>query len=49
MAQPLADLGRLCRARDVLLYVDATATLGGMEVATDAWQLDVVSAGLQKA
>src|SRR4051812_12582056 len=48
MAQPLADLGRLCRARDVLLYVDATATLGGMEVATDAWQLDVVSAGLQK-
>jgi len=48
MAQPLAELGKLCRARDALLYVDATATLGGMEVATDAWQLDVVSAGLQK-
>ncbi|HEY1287369.1 MAG TPA: alanine--glyoxylate aminotransferase family protein [Burkholderiales bacterium] len=48
MAQPLAELGKLCRAHDVLLYVDATATLGGMEVATDAWQLDVVSAGLQK-
>src|SRR3954454_13700620 len=48
MAQPLVDLGPLCRARDALLYVDATATLGGMEVATDAWQLDVVSAGLQK-
>src|SRR5262245_26000977 len=48
MAQPLAELGRLCRAHGALLYVDATATLGGMEVATDAWQLDVVSAGLQK-
>jgi (S)-ureidoglycine-glyoxylate aminotransferase len=48
MAQPLAELGKLCRAHDSLLYVDATATLGGMEVATDAWHLDVVSAGLQK-
>jgi (S)-ureidoglycine-glyoxylate aminotransferase len=48
MAQPLADLGALCRAQDALLYVDATATLGGMDVPTDAWHLDVVSAGLQK-
>ena len=31
-----------------LLYVDATATLGGMELPVDAWQLDAVSAGLQK-
>jgi len=48
MAQPLAALGAMCRERDALLYVDATATLGGMEVATDDWNLDVVSAGLQK-
>jgi len=48
MAQPLAELGALCRSHDVLLYVDATATLGGMDLPTDAWQLDVVSAGLQK-
>src|SRR5262245_62455799 len=48
MAQPLAGLGKLCRAHDALLYVDATATLGGMDLPTDAWQLDVVSAGLQK-
>jgi len=41
-------LGKLCRAHDALLYVDATATLGGMDLQTDAWQLDVVSAGLQK-
>src|SRR3981189_2320521 len=37
MAQPLAALGKICRERDALLYVDATATLGGMEVATDDW------------
>src|SRR5438067_239381 len=48
MAQPLAELGRLCREHDALLYVDATATLGGMDLPVDAWQLDLVSAGLQK-
>ena len=48
MAQPLAELGKLCRAQDALLYVDATATLGGMDLPCDAWQLDVVSGGLQK-
>ena len=48
MAQPLAELGALCRKADAILYVDATATLGGMDLPTDAWQLDVVSAGLQK-
>jgi (S)-ureidoglycine---glyoxylate transaminase len=48
MAQPLQALGALCRAHDALLYVDATATLGGMDLPADAWQLDVVSAGLQK-
>jgi (S)-ureidoglycine-glyoxylate aminotransferase len=48
MAQPLVELGRICRSHDALLYVDATATLGGMDLQTDAWHLDVVSAGLQK-
>jgi (S)-ureidoglycine-glyoxylate aminotransferase len=48
MAQPLAELGKLCRSHDAVLYVDATATLGGMDLPVDAWQLDVVSAGLQK-
>lgn len=48
MAQPLAELGKLCRSQDALLYVDATATLGGMDLPVDDWQLDVVSAGLQK-
>ena len=48
MAQPLAELGAACREADALLYVDATATLGGMDMQTDAWKIDVASAGLQK-
>ncbi|POF62115.1 aminotransferase [Novacetimonas maltaceti] len=48
MAQPLDGVGALCRRHDVLSYVDTTATLGGMEVATDRWGVDVVSGGLQK-
>jgi len=48
LAQPLEDIGAICARHDVRLYADCTATLGGMEVAVDRWQLDAVSAGLQK-
>lgn len=48
MCQPLADIGEICRRHDVLLYCDATASLGGNVFETDAWNIDVVTAGLQK-
>ena len=48
MAQPMDEIGPACRAHDAILYVDATATVGGMDVDVDGWQLDAVSAGLQK-
>ncbi len=48
MAQPMDELGALCHRYDALLYTDATATLGGMDVAVDRWQVDAISAGLQK-
>lgn len=48
MAQPLDGLGDLCRAAGALSYVDATATMGGMEIAADRWGIDVISSGLQK-
>jgi (S)-ureidoglycine-glyoxylate aminotransferase len=48
MAQPMAEIGALCRRYDALLYVDATATLGGMPAPIDAWGADIVTAGLQK-
>jgi (S)-ureidoglycine-glyoxylate aminotransferase len=48
MAQPLAAIGAICRRYDALLYVDATASITGMDLQTDNWQIDAVSAGLQK-
>ena len=48
MLQPLAEIGALCRKHDVLLYVDSTASLGGNPFETDAWHIDMTSAGLQK-
>lgn len=48
MCQPLADIGAICRRYDVLLYCDATASLGGNDFEMDAWGLDVATAGLQK-
>ncbi|WP_222194997.1 pyridoxal-phosphate-dependent aminotransferase family protein [Modestobacter italicus] len=48
MCQPLAEIGEICRRHDVLLYCDATASLGGNPFETDAWGIDVATAGLQK-
>lgn len=48
MAQPMDGIGAACRRHDAFLYVDATATLGGMDVAVDRWEVDAISAGLQK-
>ncbi|MFC7392256.1 pyridoxal-phosphate-dependent aminotransferase family protein [Scopulibacillus cellulosilyticus] len=46
--QPLEELGKFCRENDILLVVDAVATLGGVDVKTDDWCLDAVIAGTQK-
>jgi (S)-ureidoglycine-glyoxylate aminotransferase len=48
MCQPLADIGRVCRERGVLLYVDTTASIGGNPFDMDAWGVDIATAGLQK-
>lgn len=48
MAQPLDTLGEIARDTGALLYVDATATLGGNVFETDAWGIDAATAGLQK-
>ncbi|MFT4084381.1 MAG: alanine--glyoxylate aminotransferase family protein [Nocardioides sp.] len=48
MCQPLADLGELAHRYQALLYVDATASIGGNPFETDAWGIDVATAGLQK-
>jgi (S)-ureidoglycine-glyoxylate aminotransferase len=48
MMQPLAELGALAHRYGAMVQVDATATLGGAPLPADAWQLDAVTAGLQK-
>ena len=48
MAQPLEQIIEIARRHDALVYTDATATLGGMDVAVDRWGVDAISAGLQK-
>jgi (S)-ureidoglycine-glyoxylate aminotransferase len=48
MAQPLDEIGALCRRHGALLQVDATATVGGMPLPVDAWQIDCATGGLQK-
>lgn len=47
---PLEELARVVRAReDVVLLVDAVTSIGGSPVETDAWGLDFVFTGTQKA
>ncbi|MDR6884383.1 alanine--glyoxylate aminotransferase family protein [Bacillus sp. 3255] len=46
--QPFDGIGAACREVDALLVVDAVATIGGVPVETDAWQLDAVIGGTQK-
>ena len=48
MLQPLQGLGELCHRYGALLQVDATASCGGTPLPVDAWQVDAVTAGLQK-
>jgi aspartate aminotransferase-like enzyme len=47
---PIAELGQLKAKHNVpLLYVDAVASAGGTPVLTDAWQVDLMLGGTQKA
>jgi predicted phosphoserine aminotransferase len=47
---PIADLARAIREEsDAVILVDTVSSLGGAPVETDAWGLDVVLAGTQKA
>ena len=46
--QPLEEIGKACREMDVILVVDAVATIGGTDVNVDEWQLDGVIGGTQK-
>ena len=46
--QPLAEIGKACREQNVLLVVDAVASIGGVDVKTDEWYIDGIIGGTQK-
>ena len=48
LRQPLEELGRLCAEHGALFLVDAVASLGGIEVDSDGWGIDVCYSGSQK-
>lgn len=48
MCQPLEEIGKICHRHGALLQVDATASIAGTPLKTDAWEIDCVTAGLQK-
>jgi selenocysteine lyase/cysteine desulfurase len=45
---PVAELGRYCRARGILLAVDAAQSIGVMNTDVQAWQVDALAASTQK-
>lgn len=49
VAHPIKELGEITSKTDTLLVVDGISGLGGQECRTDAWNVDVVVAGSQKA
>jgi len=48
LRQPLQEIGRICADHGALFLVDAVASLGGIEVDTDGWGIDVCYSGSQK-
>ncbi|XP_064642768.1 alanine--glyoxylate aminotransferase-like isoform X2 [Lineus longissimus] len=47
--QHIDKLGKICRKHNVILMVDAVASLGGEPFFMDDWEIDVVYTGSQKA
>lgn len=49
VANDLEKIGMVLKDRDCLFIVDAISSMGGMEVKTDEWGIDIAVAGSQKA
>jgi aspartate aminotransferase-like enzyme len=45
---PLKEIGKVCQKHDILLIVDAVSSLGGTEVKTDKWGVDICLGASQK-
>ncbi len=45
----IKSLGELCTKHGALLLVDAVSSMGGMDIRTDEWKVDLMVSGSQKA
>jgi len=48
VCQPLADIVAIAKEHGALMMVDCVTSLGGVEVALDAWEIDAAFSGTQK-
>ena len=48
VCQPLADILRIAKDSGALVLLDCVTSLGGVEVALDAWEIDAAFSGTQK-
>jgi len=48
-ANPVREIGRVAKEKDVLFLADAVCSLGGIELNMDEWGIDVCFTGSQKA
>jgi alanine-glyoxylate transaminase/serine-glyoxylate transaminase/serine-pyruvate transaminase len=46
--QPLEEIGRFCKSKEILYLVDTVTSLGGCEVKVDDWEIDICYSGTQK-
>lgn len=46
---PIKEFGEICKDHDCILMVDAVSSLGGIEVKTDEWNIDLCVTASQKA
>ncbi len=49
VVNPIQEYGEVCREHDVLLMVDAVASLGGARLEMDSWKVDLCVTASQKA
>jgi aspartate aminotransferase-like enzyme len=49
VANPLESIGEIIKDNDCLYIVDAISSMGGLEVKTDQWGIDIAITGSQKA
>ena len=48
VANPAKEIGEILREKDTLYLLDTVTSLGGMDVAADAWGVDALYSGSQK-